>query len=84
MRKLKLSHRIFMSMLVLIFFSFLAVGITTIFRYQTKNKEYHKERLKREKTGLLLSQLSICSTLKKINKRPIFKFPVAEKVVRYS
>ncbi len=48
MRKLKLSHRILMSMLVLIFFSFLAVGVTTIFRYQSKNKEYHKERLKRK------------------------------------
>jgi len=48
MRRLKLSHRIFLSMLVLIFFSFLAVGILTISRYQSKNKEYHKERLKRK------------------------------------
>tara|TARA_Y100001978_G_scaffold151542_1_gene136760 strand:+ start:384 stop:1814 length:1431 start_codon:yes stop_codon:yes gene_type:complete len=55
MRKLKLSHRIFMSMLVLIFFSFLAVGITTIFRYQTKNKEYHKERLKRKDRAVVKS-----------------------------
>ena len=55
MRKLKLSHRIFMSMLVLIFFSFLAVGITTIFRYQSKNKEYHKERLKRKDRAVVKS-----------------------------
>jgi len=44
-----------MSMLVLIFFSFLAVGITTIFRYQTKNKEYHKERLKRKDRAVVKS-----------------------------
>lgn len=55
MRKLKLSHRIFMSMLVLIFFSFLAVGVTTIFRYQSKNKEYHKERLKRKDRAVVQS-----------------------------
>jgi len=55
MRKLKLSHRIFMSMLVLIFFSFLAVGISTIFRYQSKNKEYHKERLKRKDRAVVQS-----------------------------
>ena len=55
MKNLKLSHRIFMSMLVLIFFSFLAVGITTIFRYQTKNKEYHKERLKRKDRAVVKS-----------------------------
>tara|TARA_Y100001933_G_scaffold255276_1_gene298102 strand:- start:583 stop:1968 length:1386 start_codon:yes stop_codon:yes gene_type:complete len=40
---------------VLIFFSFLAVGITTIFRYQTKNKEYHKERLKRKDRAVVKS-----------------------------
>ena len=55
MRKLKLSHRIFMSMLVLIFFSFLAVGLSTIFRYQSKNKEYHKERLKRKDRAVVQS-----------------------------
>ena len=55
MRKLKLSHRIFMSMLVLIFFSFLAVGISTISRYQSKNKEYHKERLKRKDRAVVQS-----------------------------
>ena len=44
-----------MSMLVLIFFSFLAVGITTIFRYQSKNKEYHKERLKRKDRAVVKS-----------------------------
>ena len=55
MRKLKLSHRIFMSMLVLIFFSFLAVGVSTIFRYQSKNKEYHKERLKRKDRAVVQS-----------------------------
>jgi len=55
MRKLKLSHRIFMSMLVLIFFSFLAVGTSTILRYQSKNKEYHKERLKRKDRAVVQS-----------------------------
>ena len=55
MRKLKLSHRIFMSMLLLIFFSFLAVGTSTIFRYQSKNKEYHKERLKRKDRAVVQS-----------------------------
>ena len=55
MRKLKLSHRIFMSMLLLIFFSFLAVGTSTIFRYQSKNKEYHKERLKRKDRAVMQS-----------------------------
>jgi len=44
-----------MSMLVLIFFSFLAVGITTIFRYQSKNSEYHKERLKRKDRAVVQS-----------------------------
>jgi len=44
-----------MSMLVLIFFSFLAVGVTTIFRYQSKNKEYHKERLKRKDRAVVQS-----------------------------
>ena len=44
-----------MSMLVLIFFSFLAVGLSTIFRYQSKNKEYHKERLKRKDRAVVQS-----------------------------
>ena len=55
MRRLKLSHRIFLSMLVLIFFSFLAVGISTISRYQSKNKEYHKERLIRKDRAVVQS-----------------------------
>ena len=55
MRKLKLSHRIFLSMLVLIFFSFLAVGVSTISRYQSKNKEYHRERLKRKDRAVVQS-----------------------------
>tara|TARA_S200000501_G_scaffold369146_1_gene408089 strand:- start:2520 stop:3911 length:1392 start_codon:yes stop_codon:yes gene_type:complete len=42
-------------MLVLIFFSFLAVGISTISRYQSKNKEYHKERLKRKDRAVVQS-----------------------------
>ena len=54
MRKLKLSHRIFLSMLVLIFF-FSSVGISTISRYQSKNKEYHKERLKRKDRAVVQS-----------------------------
>ena len=68
MRKLKLSHRIFMSMLVLIFFSFLAVGITTIFRYQTKNKEYHKERLKRKDRAVVKSIEYMLNPQKKLIK----------------
>ena len=62
MRKLKLSHRIFLSMLVLIFFSFLAVGISTISRYQSKNKEYHKERLKRKDRAVVQSMKFMLNT----------------------
>ena len=55
MQRLKLSHRILISMLALIFFSFIAVGVTTIIRYQSKNKEYHKERLKRKDRAVVQS-----------------------------
>ena len=65
-----------MSMLVLIFFSFLAVGLSTIFRYQSKNKEYHKERLKRKDRAVVQSikhmtrpkELSLENITQKLNQ----------------
>lgn len=72
MRKLKLSHRIFMSMLLLIFFSFLAVGTSTIFRYQSKNKEYHKERLKRKDRAVVQS-IKFMTQPEKISLKEQFK-----------
>ncbi|MBH76589.1 MAG: hypothetical protein CMP68_05590 [Flavobacteriales bacterium] len=80
MRKLKLSHRIFMSMLVLIFFSFLAVGITTIFRYQTKNKEYHKERLKRKDRAVVKSIEYMFNPKKRSIKDQFLNSPLLNKL----